>query len=245
MFFIVFLVISVMDCTQVAHLPPSLEFHHEIMSWSTTASSGFTNRDWAENKGGHGETRPAELHHQHHTQQSHPPQPSRHILQGGSARRPAGGEGPLGTQEGIRRGFPEGQDVLPSPEGRRFGRGDRLQQWHLPCQLHPVLGGRVSLSLQLIHPSEGVSALWRARKQGYDRVIFTGQFARGTSHVNTDCALVLNSSAELCEYLDSRDQEAFYCVKPPHIPCAALTHMHSKNKEVSYLSKQERSLFER
>nr|XP_030693331.1 NXPE family member 4-like [Globicephala melas] len=105
--------------------------------------------------------------------------------------------------------------------------------------------GRVSLSVLLILPSEGVSALWRARNQGYDRVIFTGQFANGTSHVNTDCALVLNSSAELCEYLDSRDQEAFYCVKPPHIPCAALTHMHSKNKAVSYLSKQERSLFER
>ncbi|XP_057605761.1 NXPE family member 4 [Hippopotamus amphibius kiboko] len=105
--------------------------------------------------------------------------------------------------------------------------------------------GRVSLSVLLIHPSEGVSALWRARNQGYDRVIFTGQFANGTSHVYTDCALVLNSSAELCEYLDTRDQEAFYCVKPPHIPCAALTHMHSKNKGVSYLSKQERSLFER
>ncbi|XP_029062710.1 NXPE family member 4-like isoform X2 [Monodon monoceros] len=105
--------------------------------------------------------------------------------------------------------------------------------------------GRVSLSLLLILPSEGVSALWRARNQGYDRVTFTGQFANGTSHVNTDCALVLNSSAELCEYLDSRDQEAFYCVKPPHIPCAALTLMHSKNKDVSYLSKRERSLFER
>ncbi|KAM9768088.1 NXPE family member 4-like isoform 2-T2 [Dama dama] len=105
--------------------------------------------------------------------------------------------------------------------------------------------GQVSLSVLLIHPSEGVSALWRARNQGYDRVIFTGHFNRGPSQVNTDCALVLNSSAELCEYRDTRDQEAFYCVKPPHIPCAALTHMHSKNKDISYLSKQERSLFER
>ncbi|XP_043338552.1 NXPE family member 4-like isoform X2 [Cervus canadensis] len=105
--------------------------------------------------------------------------------------------------------------------------------------------GQVSLSVLLIHPSEGVSALWRARNQGYDRVIFTGHFNRGPSPVSTDCALVLNSSAELCEYRDTRDQEAFYCVKPPHIPCAALTHMHSKNKDVSYLSKQERSLFER
>ncbi|XP_058144989.1 NXPE family member 4-like [Dasypus novemcinctus] len=105
--------------------------------------------------------------------------------------------------------------------------------------------GRVSLSVLLIHPSEGASALWRARNQGYDRVIFTGQFASGSSHVNTDCALVLNTSAELCQYLDAQDQEAFYCVRPRHTPCAALTHMYSKNKEVSYLTKQERSLFER
>ncbi|GAB1294168.1 NXPE family member 4 [Apodemus speciosus] len=105
--------------------------------------------------------------------------------------------------------------------------------------------GPVSLSILLMHPSEGVSALWRARKQGYDRIIFSGQFVSGASQVHTECALVLNSSAELCQYLDAQDQEAFYCVKPPNVPCAALTHMHSKNKEVSYLSQQERSLFER
>ncbi|XP_026938052.1 NXPE family member 4-like [Sagmatias obliquidens] len=70
--------------------------------------------------------------------------------------------------------------------------------------------GRVSLSVLLILPSEGVSALWRARNRGYDRVIFTGQSASGTSQVNTDCALILNSSAELCENLDTRVQEAFY-----------------------------------
>uniref|UniRef100_A0A8C6H1B1 Neurexophilin and PC-esterase domain family, member 4 n=1 Tax=Mus spicilegus TaxID=10103 RepID=A0A8C6H1B1_MUSSI len=105
--------------------------------------------------------------------------------------------------------------------------------------------GTVSLSILLMHPSEGVSALWRARKQGYDRIIFSGQFVSGASQVHTECALVLNSSVELCQYLDAQDQEAFYCVKPPNVPCAALTYMQSKNKDVSYLSQQERSLFER
>ncbi|XP_033061600.1 NXPE family member 4 isoform X2 [Trachypithecus francoisi] len=105
--------------------------------------------------------------------------------------------------------------------------------------------GQVSLSLLLIHPSEGVSALWSARNQGYDRVIFIGHFINGTSQVHSECGLVLNTNAELCQYLDNRDQEAFYCVRPQHMPCAALTHMHSENKKVSYLSKQEKSLFER
>ncbi|XP_065737758.1 NXPE family member 2-like [Phocoena phocoena] len=82
--------------------------------------------------------------------------------------------------------------------------------------------GRVSLSLPLILPSEGVSALWRAGNQGYDRVIFTGQFASGTSQVNTDCALILNSSVELCTWILMTKQEAFYYVRPQHMLCEAL-----------------------
>jgi hypothetical protein len=105
--------------------------------------------------------------------------------------------------------------------------------------------GQVSLSVLLIHPSEGASALWRAKNQGYDRIMFLGKFANGTSQVFTECGLSLNTSAELCQYLDARDQEAFYCVRPPRVPCAALTHMQSKNKDISYLSKEEWSLFHR
>ncbi|XP_008576043.1 PREDICTED: NXPE family member 1 isoform X2 [Galeopterus variegatus] len=105
--------------------------------------------------------------------------------------------------------------------------------------------GQVSLSLLLMHPSEGASALWRARNQGYDRTIFKGKFVNGTTHVFTECGLTLNSSAELCEYLDDRDHEAFYCVKPQHMPCEALTHMTSKNREISYLTAKEKSLFNR
>ncbi|XP_020845380.1 NXPE family member 2-like isoform X3 [Phascolarctos cinereus] len=102
--------------------------------------------------------------------------------------------------------------------------------------------GKVSVSLLLIHPSEGASALWRARNRGYDKVIFTGQFANGTSQVFSECGLVLNTSAELCQYLDHRDQEAFYCVKPQRVSCDALTHMKTRSSGVSYLSIKEKNL---
>ncbi|EDL95413.1 rCG58102, isoform CRA_a [Rattus norvegicus] len=105
--------------------------------------------------------------------------------------------------------------------------------------------GRVSLSILLMHPSEGVSALWRARNQGYDRIIFTGQFLNGTAHVLTECGLSLNTSGELCQYLDARDHEAFYCLKLRGVPCEALTHMTTKNSDVSYLSLKEKLLFRR
>uniref|UniRef100_A0A8C6ECW9 Neurexophilin and PC-esterase domain family member 2 n=1 Tax=Moschus moschiferus TaxID=68415 RepID=A0A8C6ECW9_MOSMO len=103
--------------------------------------------------------------------------------------------------------------------------------------------GQVSLSVLLIHPSEGVSALWRARNHGYDRVIFTGQFANGSSPVFSKCGLTLHTSAELCEYLDHRDQEAFYCLKPPHVPCEALTHVTTRNANISYIRQKEWALF--
>ncbi|XP_007934709.1 NXPE family member 1 [Orycteropus afer afer] len=105
--------------------------------------------------------------------------------------------------------------------------------------------GQVSLSLLLIHPSEGVSALWRARNQGYNRVIFTGHFANGTSKIFSECGLTLNTSAKLCQYLDAGNQDAFYCVKPQHMPCGALTHMTTRNRDISYLSVKEKSLFHR
>ncbi|XP_076781176.1 NXPE family member 2 [Arvicanthis niloticus] len=105
--------------------------------------------------------------------------------------------------------------------------------------------GPVSLSILLMHPSEGVSALWRARNQGYGKIIFTGQFLNGTFPVLTECGLTLNTSAELCQYLDARDHEAFYCLKLSGIHCEALTHMTSKNSDVSYLSPKEKLLFQR
>ncbi|XP_031201410.1 NXPE family member 2 [Mastomys coucha] len=105
--------------------------------------------------------------------------------------------------------------------------------------------GPVSLSVLLMHPSEGASALWRARNQGYGKIIFTGQFLNGTFPLLTECGFTLKTSAELCQYLDARDDEAFYCLKLPGVPCEALTHMTSKNSDVSYLSLKEKLLFKR
>ncbi|XP_020036641.2 NXPE family member 1 isoform X2 [Castor canadensis] len=105
--------------------------------------------------------------------------------------------------------------------------------------------GQVSLSVLLIHPSEGVSALWRARNQGYDRITFLGKFINGTSQVITKCHLVPNSNSELCEYLYGRGQEVFYCTKPQHMPCDALTHVSTRNQKVSYLTVKENILFQK
>ncbi|XP_021093381.1 NXPE family member 1 [Heterocephalus glaber] len=103
--------------------------------------------------------------------------------------------------------------------------------------------GQVSLSVLLIHPSEGASALWRARKDVHDIIIFKGKFVNGTSQVLSECSLTLHSSAELCKYLFGGEHEVFYCVKPQHMPCEALTHVSTRNQKTSYLTAKEKSLF--
>ncbi|XP_042331563.1 NXPE family member 4-like isoform X2 [Sceloporus undulatus] len=105
--------------------------------------------------------------------------------------------------------------------------------------------GNVRASILLIHPSEGVSALWAARKKGYGKIGFTGKFLNGTSEVTTECGFNLTRNAELCEYLDERDQEAFYCLKPKHVPCDAFVSLQSYNKPISYLTTLEQSLLKR
>lgn len=105
--------------------------------------------------------------------------------------------------------------------------------------------GDASISLLLVHPSEAVSALWAARKQGYDKITFTGTFLNGTADVRTECGFRLNPSLGLCAYLDERDQEAFYCVRPKNVPCEAFVRLQSHNKPTSYLTALERTLLTR
>nr|XP_028564361.1 NXPE family member 4-like [Podarcis muralis] len=105
--------------------------------------------------------------------------------------------------------------------------------------------GDVRVSVLLIHPSEGVSALWAARKKGYDKIVFTGKFLTGTSSVHTECGFNKTTDTELCEYLDVRDREAFYCEKPNNVPCDAFVSLKSNNKLISYLTALEHSLFSR
>ncbi|XP_023421986.2 NXPE family member 1 [Cavia porcellus] len=105
--------------------------------------------------------------------------------------------------------------------------------------------GRVSLSVLLMHPSEGASALWRARKETHNIIIFRGKFVNGSAQALAECGLTLNSSAELCKFLFGGEHEVFYCVKPQHMPCEALTHVSTRNHNIPYLTVQEQSLFHR
>ncbi|MEE6484591.1 hypothetical protein FKM82_013930 [Ascaphus truei] len=105
--------------------------------------------------------------------------------------------------------------------------------------------GSVKVSILLLHPSEGVSALWRARNMGYENIIYTGKFLKKTQEVHTECGFYLDTQEERCEYADRRDGEYFYCIKPAEVPCEAFISLKSNNRQHSYLSNLEKGLFTR
>ncbi|XP_075460228.1 NXPE family member 1-like isoform X2 [Ascaphus truei] len=105
--------------------------------------------------------------------------------------------------------------------------------------------GSVNVSVLLLHPSEGVSALWRARNMGYENIIYTGKFLNKTQEVHTECGFYLDTQEEKCEYADRGDGEYFYCIKPPEVPCEAFISLKSNNRQHSYLSNLEKGLFTR
>ncbi|KAM4652094.1 NXPE family member 1-like [Discoglossus pictus] len=103
--------------------------------------------------------------------------------------------------------------------------------------------GHVKISIQLFHPSEGVSALWRTRNMGYKYINFTGKFLNKTKEVHRECGFYLDSTEEKCEYADKRNEEFFYCIKPPDVPCESLVSLKSKNSPHTYLSKLEKETY--
>ncbi|KAM8930648.1 NXPE family member 1-like [Pelodytes ibericus] len=105
--------------------------------------------------------------------------------------------------------------------------------------------GNVKISIVLLHPSEGVSALWKARNMGYKNILYTGKFLNKTQEVHRECGFNLESQEEKCEYADKRNGEFFYCLKPQKVPCEALISMKSNNQPHSYLTRTEKDIFTR
>ncbi|XP_075135171.1 NXPE family member 1-like [Leptodactylus fuscus] len=105
--------------------------------------------------------------------------------------------------------------------------------------------GRVTISIILMHPSEGVSVLWKSRSNRYKYVKFVGKFLNRNQEVHTECGFVLATEKEKCEYMDTRYGESFYCIRPPGLACEAMVSMKSENTPYTHLTKEQKNLFTR
>ncbi|KAM4702953.1 NXPE family member 4-like [Rhinophrynus dorsalis] len=104
--------------------------------------------------------------------------------------------------------------------------------------------GKVKVSAMLFHPSEAISALWRARHASLGVLGFQGRFVSHNQEVITTCGFKLQTEEEVCEYLDPDDEEAFYCIKPPNLPCDCLNDMKAIDLQSNYVSKEEYQMFQ-
>lgn len=107
--------------------------------------------------------------------------------------------------------------------------------------------GKVKVHILLFHPSEGVAALWRARHSSLGVIGFEGKFEKLGKEAVSKCGFELNreEGKDICEYKDLRYEEAYYCYKVPDFPCESLRDMRGYELGVSYLTAEERQMFQR
>ncbi|XP_056405176.1 NXPE family member 1-like isoform X2 [Hyla sarda] len=105
--------------------------------------------------------------------------------------------------------------------------------------------GQVKISILLIHPSEGVSALWKARNHQYNYISYTGLFLNNSNTVSTRCDFSLDEKGEKCEYVDKRYGESFYCMRPSGVACEAFISLKSGNKPYTSFTDEQKKLFMR
>ncbi|KAM4033626.1 NXPE family member 1-like isoform 2-T2 [Anomaloglossus baeobatrachus] len=105
--------------------------------------------------------------------------------------------------------------------------------------------GEVKISILLMHPSEGVSVLWKSRNNRYKYIKYTGKFLNKNEEVETECGFSLDTKREICSYVDERYAEPFYCIRPPSVACEAFIALKSGNSPYTNLTGLQRNLFKR
>ncbi|XP_075708916.1 NXPE family member 3 isoform X1 [Rhinoderma darwinii] len=87
--------------------------------------------------------------------------------------------------------------------------------------------GRVTVSVILVHPSEGIRILHRLREDRPDRVYFKSLFRSGDFSETTMCNVCLPKKQPICNYTDLQTGEPWFCYKPDKLSCSSRVN-HAK-----------------
>ncbi|XP_044134469.1 NXPE family member 1-like isoform X2 [Bufo gargarizans] len=104
--------------------------------------------------------------------------------------------------------------------------------------------GIINITIFMMHPSEGASALWIYRNKWHGYVGHVGKFEASQRYIETRCGFDLDEGNELCEYKEEKDEEHFYCIKPEGFSCDSLTQVKSWRRHKTLLTSLEESLFD-
>ncbi|XP_068120804.1 NXPE family member 4-like [Hyperolius riggenbachi] len=104
--------------------------------------------------------------------------------------------------------------------------------------------GIARVSILFWHPSEGIASLWRSRHSSQGVIGFQGRYVFLDQQGFSPCGFQLNLAGEICEYKDELYEEVFYCQKPHGLPCDCLREMRAVDLHSSYLSPEEKTMFQ-
>ncbi|KAJ1084764.1 hypothetical protein NDU88_004910 [Pleurodeles waltl] len=103
--------------------------------------------------------------------------------------------------------------------------------------------GEVQISIRLVHSSEVVQIMKKARDLRPDKVYFQGHFQRNGTEETTECNMEI-PGRPVCKYEDQRNGETWVCVRPKNLPCDSLVY-HSVGGYRKVTNKTEDSLMAR
>lgn len=133
----------------------------------------------------------------------------------------------------------------PDIQARSSGRIEDFKNGTYHVHFTLFWEGKVVVTLFLMHPSEAVSALWKSRNSWYGNVAYLCKFTSPGKQVDTKCGFNLSKEKELCEYIDERDEEYFYSIRPQNFSCDSLTGFMNWKTLATQLSPLENSLLVR
>uniref|UniRef100_A0A8C7DX13 Neurexophilin and PC-esterase domain family member 3 n=1 Tax=Naja naja TaxID=35670 RepID=A0A8C7DX13_NAJNA len=80
--------------------------------------------------------------------------------------------------------------------------------------------GAVTVSVSLVHPSEGIQLLQRLQEEKPDRAYFKSLFKSGRISEVTICNVCLPGDMPVCNFTDIYTGEPWFCYKPRRLSCA-------------------------
>ncbi|XP_070606182.1 NXPE family member 3-like [Erythrolamprus reginae] len=104
--------------------------------------------------------------------------------------------------------------------------------------------GEVTVSVSLVHPSEGIQLLQRLQEEKSDRVYFKSIFKLGKISEVTICNVCLPGGMPVCNFTDRYTGEPWFCYKPRRLPCATRTSHFKGGYKKSLLTSEENKFFQ-
>nr|XP_056714876.1 NXPE family member 3 isoform X2 [Euleptes europaea] len=104
--------------------------------------------------------------------------------------------------------------------------------------------GEITVSVSLVHPSEGIQVLQRLREERPDRVYFKSLFKSGRVSETTVCNVCLPGDMPVCNFTDLYTGEPWFCYKPRKLSCATRTSHYKGGYQKGLLTSEESLLFQ-